>query len=549
MSALAAIQYAAEGFDPRVGKLMGRQIAGQTFLEAWIHYSGADPLTSWTNNNEQRDLFITHARELGASGPIVSAQATDLDPLKAAGALWLDDPSVARYAWARRWHSQNAWSVVGITHTICTHAAMDRIVELVRAPIQPWDALICTSNAAKQAVSTVVQAEMEYLHARMGAHAFTIPMLPVIPLGVPCDRLQHDPNARKRWRDELGLGDDDIAVLQFGRLALHGKAHPSPLYLALMEASRRLGRKLHLILAGQFPHPRQEELYRGPAASVSHAVTTHFVDGARADAGEIRSAADIGTLLSDNIQETFGLAPVELMAAGLPVVVSDWDGLKDTVEQGTTGFRVETLIPRPGAGELLAWRYATFDGLDPFLGGVVQSTAVDIGQAADAFEALAGDPALRQRMGEAGRLRARTHFDWPVIIGAYRNLLAELEAARKTSQDVSVARSGLSPAEPARMDPFTTFAGYASNPITQNMMIKAVPLSGSSVANVLGGQEMAVLNRAALLSKGDLDLLVKQLDNGPMTVSALCEVLPHVSRRKILLGVGWLLKFGYAARA
>ncbi len=43
----------------------------------------------------------------------------------------------------------------------------------------------------------------------------------------------------------------------------------------------------------------------------------------------------------DNIQETFGLAPLEGMAAGLPLLVSDWDGMKDTVSPDV-GFRVKT---------------------------------------------------------------------------------------------------------------------------------------------------------------------------------------------------------------
>ena len=43
------------------------------------------------------------------------------------------------------------------------------------------------------------------------------------------------------------------------------------------------------------------------------------------------AAADIFVSLSDNIQETFGLTPVEAMAAGLPVVASDWDGYRETI--------------------------------------------------------------------------------------------------------------------------------------------------------------------------------------------------------------------------
>jgi len=47
------------------------------------------------------------------------------------------------------------------------------------------------------------------------------------------------------------------------------------------------------------------------------------------DAAWYRSAwqaAGVFIALSDKIQETLGLTPLEAMAEGLPVIVSDWDG-------------------------------------------------------------------------------------------------------------------------------------------------------------------------------------------------------------------------------
>ena len=61
-------------------------------------------------------------------------------------------------------------------------------------------------------------------------------------------------------------------------------------------------------------------------------------------------AADVFTSLSDSIQETFGLVILEAMASGLPVVASDWDGYRDLVIDGVTGFLVPTYMVR-GATE------------------------------------------------------------------------------------------------------------------------------------------------------------------------------------------------------
>ena len=49
------------------------------------------------------------------------------------------------------------------------------------------------------------------------------------------------------------------------------------------------------------------------------------------DVGELWAAADVFLSLVDNIQETFGITPLEAMAAGLPVVASDWDGYRYTM--------------------------------------------------------------------------------------------------------------------------------------------------------------------------------------------------------------------------
>ena len=186
---------------------------------------------------------------------------------------------------------------------------------------------------------------------------------------------------------DLGVGQNDVAVLYVGRLSRHGKAHPLPMMAALGSAARMQPHPLHLILAGWWLHPPEEKIWRDQAAVLCPEVRLHLLDGRdEAVQREIWSAADVFTLLVDNVQETFGLAPVEAMAAGLPVVVTDWDGFRDTVRHGVDGFLVPTLMAPPGDGLEAALCYATWHiNYGAWLSVTARLTAVDIGAAAQVF--------------------------------------------------------------------------------------------------------------------------------------------------------------------
>jgi glycosyltransferase involved in cell wall biosynthesis len=65
-----------------------------------------------------------------------------------------------------------------------------------------------------------------------------------------------------------------------------------------------------------------------------------------AELREFYNVADVTINLTLHHDENFGLAQVEAMACGSPVVGSMWGGLKDTIADGGTGFGVTT-VPTP----------------------------------------------------------------------------------------------------------------------------------------------------------------------------------------------------------
>ena len=62
------------------------------------------------------------------------------------------------------------------------------------------------------------------------------------------------------------------------------------------------------------------------------------------------NAADICVVPS--YYESFGLVAVEAMACGVPVIASRVGGLKETVQDGQTGYLVPWLCPEPFAERL-----------------------------------------------------------------------------------------------------------------------------------------------------------------------------------------------------
>jgi glycosyltransferase involved in cell wall biosynthesis len=90
-------------------------------------------------------------------------------------------------------------------------------------------------------------------------------------------------------------------------------------------------------------------------------------------------------------REGFGVACLEAMAHGRPVVATDVGGLRDLVADGETGLVVPPRDPVALRG---------------------------------ALERLLGDPGLRRQLGAAGRERARERFSWAAVtdatVAAYR---------------------------------------------------------------------------------------------------------------------------------
>ncbi|GBQ56763.1 glycosyltransferase family 4 protein [Komagataeibacter swingsii] len=174
------------------------------------------------------------------------------------------------------------------------------------------------------------------------------------------------PGQRAALRAQMGVGAGQVVILAVSRL-VRGKGYPE-----LLAAMLALPDNAVLWIVGErLPSDRGVDLGACFAAARAALGARMVMFGYRADVAPIMAAADIFVLPSHF--EGLPMSVIEAMLCGLPVVASDISGPCEQVVAGETGL----LVP-PG----------------------------DVARLAAALDLLVHDGALRQRMGDAGRIRA-----------------------------------------------------------------------------------------------------------------------------------------------
>ncbi len=215
--------------------------------------------------------------------------------------------------------------------------------------------------------------------AKLDADRYT-----VIHNGVDLERYKFDAASRSEVRRRWGVGDDDVLCAYVGRL--DAQKGIDVLTDGFERAASACGR-LRLVIAGEGPQRKDVEQWLARSKVADRVRVLGFTD----DVPGVLVAADIFCQPSE--WEGFCLAAAEAMAAGLPVVATDVDGLNEVVEPAVTGVLVE-----PGSAR----------------------------QFAAAVIKFADDPALRATMGAAGRARAARHFSIDHCVALHARLYREL---------------------------------------------------------------------------------------------------------------------------
>ena len=141
-------------------------------------------------------------------------------------------PEIEAEAWRRR-ELGGHYALTGITHTTATGRTMRLIGDLMIAPLQDYDALICTSSAVRASVETQLGMLRDYLADLQGPRRRPEFQRVTIPLGVNAADFAVRPEDRRRWREQLDIPDDAVVALYVGRFNVKSKMNPALMAMAL----------------------------------------------------------------------------------------------------------------------------------------------------------------------------------------------------------------------------------------------------------------------------------------------------------------------------
>lgn len=146
-----------------------------------------------------------------------------------------------------------------------------------------------------------------------------------VPLGVDLETFVP---ARPGGADDPDVDDTDDGVLRLVHLGRLSREKSPQLAAATAAALHRRGVRVHLDVVGDGPHRALVEEAVGGAPA-----TFHGHVGDRQAVARLVAAADVA--LSVCPGETFGLAVLEALACGTPVVTADVGGARELVDAGS----------------------------------------------------------------------------------------------------------------------------------------------------------------------------------------------------------------------
>jgi len=510
--------------------MVGRGFANYNFIKALFEYSSFDEYHFFLNNRSHKEEFLAHHQAmltaLGITDRVKLFYRTDLAQAMACHDYTVFHQSDPVTHFGGLCHFRNLhgnFPVTAFIHSISYPDILLKLQDLCWSGPHAQDAIICSSTCGREVIQN-------YLAQIQEERNLPIPplTLEVLPFGFDASALAG--LNKETSRRELGLPLNDTVALCLGRFSEFDKMDLFPLLQAFQQIHHP-GHAQRLVLAGAVNQPDYLKMLRLwiKALGLQDSITI-LTDLSEQDKCRLYRAADFFVSPSDNLQETFGLTLVEALAAGLPLVMSDFNGYRD-IGTDEVALKVPThwasleafseSSPMAFIDKAIVHRY------------MAQSVQVDIDAMAAAMKRLYADPDLCQKMGQAARQRFEACYDYQRIIQRIEGLWTELKANFK-------AHTAASNAKPLYPDYFRSFGHYFTDHLIPDTWVERTDYAQMLLASK---QHQPLLTDMEQFIDTDTVQTIMNVTETPKPISALMNNC-STGTKSPFYQVMWMLKHG-----
>ncbi len=503
--------------------LNGVKVTDAGLVQALLRYGTYDEYLyiRESSSNHKADGYLNHDRLRALDlATVESLRTQSSDEM----VLFTSGHQVAKFVPFRQFFGHGEWPICGRTHGLSSNTLIPSYLWNYFSDLHPHDAIVCTSRAGQQALSNIFDGLQTSRSVQPGGQCCRVqlPLMYIDGIDVIPARLPH-------WRERAGF-----VVIAMGRFTTSHKADLRPIISAFLR-SKSLPQSATLILAGDDTQGNiagdLDQFSRSFTSQRNVVVMPNVSDGTKKSLYDL---ADVALCLSDTLQETFGVSVLEAMAAGVPVIAPDWDGYRDIVIDGETGFLVHTAVLADN-GLLNAVSML----IDPAF-ALGQRAVMDVEALIEDLVLLSRDRELSRQMGESGRRRAQEHFSWQSVVHRLEGLWSEqIDLAKNVGSKSTSGPIGY-------MDYDHVFLGHPTEWLDEQTTIRALHEDDDYLRRGLDGSLFSPPTVAGFSQKMDQATLHFIQGQGETSVG---EVVKHLHSldcgpSMVTTHLGRLLKYG-----
>lgn len=417
----------------------------------------------------------------------------------------------------RNKYAKNIFPITGLIHSLNGKETNFHAFKMINSPLQPYDTIICSSKAGKQALSNIFHSISTETGKSFKGNFH------IIPLGVN----NNTPLNKTECRKLQNVPDNRIRLLTIGRISPITKYDPYPLISSFSDIIRDYPElDIELVIAGGANSSELTILKSIIAEEKMEQyikIVPNFDDNLKAI---LYGSSDIYISLIDNLQETFGISIIEAMQASLPVVASDINGYKELIEDGKTGFKIPSIWCNNFQPNELS-SIMDFSTLQLML---AQNMSLDLDIFKNKIRELSINPELRKEMGTAAQNKISKKYLWKDIIKEYEDLWDKLSSLSKSTKLESINNVDI-----FKNNYLNAFSHYPSKSISSDMV--AIITSRGKNALKCNKLPIAYNNIQPLINNNNCLEVLKNLESSPVLVATL---LDKITQFEIL----WMAKYG-----